>query len=68
MASIVAGTGQADPSDTDAWIQEICDSLHRLEALISATVPIPPEQPAAAKHGFVYLGQSIDWEGPEGQH
>lgn len=67
MANIVVGTGQVNPSDTDARIQEICDSLHRLESLIAVTIPVPPEQPAAARHGFVYLGQSIDWGDPEGR-
>lgn len=66
MTSIRIRAGQGKQSDTDARIQEICDSLHRLEALISATVPIPAEQPAATTHGFVYLGQSIDWGDSDG--
>lgn len=60
MASILVGTGQANPSDTNARIQEICDSLHRLESLITAMVPIPPEQPATDKNGFVYFGQAME--------
>lgn len=64
MESIHVGARQADPSATDARIQEICDSLHRLESLITAMVPIPPEQPAADKNGFVYFGQALDWGNP----
>ncbi len=64
MAGIPVGTGRANPLGTDARIQEICDSLHRLESLITAMVPIPPEQPAADKNGFVYFGQALDWGNP----
>jgi hypothetical protein len=40
-------------------IQEICDSLHRLEALITVTLPIPAENPAAVQHGFVFFGSAL---------
>lgn len=45
----------------DARIQEICDQLHRLEALISRTVAVPPSSARGAEsQPFVFFRPPFD--------
>ena len=50
---------QSKPVDANPRIQEICDSLHRLESLISVTYAVPPENPADGRNGFVFFGSAL---------
>lgn len=52
---------RSEPAETEVRIQEICDQLHRLEALISVAIPLPPEQSASANQRFVYFRSAIDF-------
>ena len=68
MANMGMANREAEPTEREAWIQEICDQLHRLEALISVAVPLPPAQPPAAEQRFVYLGNDpFEFEEEEGE-
>jgi hypothetical protein len=50
----------AEPTEREAWIQEVCDQLHRLEALISVAVPSPPKQPAPVEQAYVYFESALN--------
>lgn len=47
-------------SQVDARIQEICDQLHRLEALISRTVALPASPNAGTPGRLVFFRPPFD--------
>lgn len=50
-----------DATEADARIQEICDQLHRIEALVAVTVPVPiPAGDGAAKPRFVFFREPFE--------
>jgi hypothetical protein len=59
----VRDVGRREPNEEDARIQEICDQLHRLEALVSVTVPVPMAptcNASAASRSFVFFREPFE--------
>jgi hypothetical protein len=55
QTSPAEGGRDAATRQVDARIQEICDQLHRLEALISRTVALPPPAARNSPAPFVFF-------------
>lgn len=58
----VCWVGRREATEADARIQEICDQLHRLEALVAVTVivPTPSGEGGATNRPFVFFREPFE--------